>query len=50
MNQIISINWNDKKSIQKAELKKSRLENSGYNLINTQNLNQNITHLTYKKP
>ena len=38
------------KDEQKAELKKARLENSGFNLVQTQNLNQNITLLTYKKP
>tara|TARA_R100001132_G_C3232947_1_gene66789 strand:- start:397 stop:606 length:210 start_codon:yes stop_codon:yes gene_type:complete len=32
--QYVVINWNSLKSIKKAEVKKAKLENQGYNLIN----------------
>ncbi len=49
MKTLISVNWNNPFSIQKAERKKRRLENQGYNLEKTQNFNQ-ISILTYSKP
>lgn len=30
--EIVSVNWNDLKSIKRAEKKKARLENQGYSL------------------
>jgi len=32
--QYVVINWNSLKSIKKAKVKKAKLENQGYNLIN----------------
>jgi len=44
----IKINWNDINSIKKAENKKTRLENSGYQLVSNFG-GMNETVMIYKK-
>ena len=44
MIKIITINWKSLDSIKNSEKQKTRLENAGYNLINSTN-----NTLTYKK-
>ena len=45
----ISINWNNIKSIKKAETLKNTLENKGYSLLSTFNKSINETILIYKQ-
>jgi hypothetical protein len=44
----IHINYNDIKSIKKAEIKKTKLENSGYMLVGSSS-SLNMAYLTYYK-
>lgn len=46
---IIMVDDNDEMSILHAERKKARLENTGYNLVSTEQLNFNKFILTYEK-
>ena len=44
----ISVNWQDQKSIAKAERQKSKLENQGYSLVK-ENASHFTSTLTYQK-
>lgn len=46
---IVSVNFNDVKSILKAERMKIALENKGYNLKSTKRMGLDKYALTYKK-